>query len=401
AGTALKVTRFAPEGEVPVAPHLSITFNQPMVAITSHADTVARGVPVTLTPQPRGTWRWLGSKTLLFDPVVRFPAATEYKVEIAAGIKSASGAVLKRPVSFSFATPAPKVTQMWPQHGPQKRDPLMFVAFDQKVNADAVLPTIELVAGARAFKVRAATADEIAGDPAVKSLIAAEDKAEHQGRYVVFKPTGLLPADASVAVNVGPGTPSAEGPRKTTSAQSFSFRTYGPMKIVEWRCSWGNNCPPSAPWSIRFSNPIDVEAFDPETIEVSPELPGMKVVASGQWMTIVGRSKGRTTYTVTMPASIPDTFDQTLGKKQDLTFRIGDAHPQIFGPTGLTLVDPAARKPTYDLHSINVPSLDVEIYRVTLDDWAGFVRFMEKNPRRPVPPPGRKVLDRTLKVAGS
>src|SRR5690606_7424268 len=95
AGTALKVTRFAPEGEVPVAPHLSITFNQPMVAITSHADTVARGVPVTLTPQPRGTWRWLGSKTLLFDPVVRFPAATEYKVEIAAGIKSASGAVLK------------------------------------------------------------------------------------------------------------------------------------------------------------------------------------------------------------------------------------------------------------------------------------------------------------------
>src|SRR5690606_27826182 len=109
----------------------------------------------------------------------------------------------------------------------------------------------------------------------------------------------------------------------------------------------------------------------------------------------------RTTYTVTMPASIPDTFDQTLGKKQDLTFRIGDAHPQIFGPTGLTLVDPAARKPTYDLHSINVPSLDVEIYRVTLDDWAGFVRFMEKNPRRPVPPPSRKVLDRTLKVAGS
>src|SRR5688572_24987932 len=32
AGTELEVLRFAPEGEVPVAPHLAITFNQPMVA---------------------------------------------------------------------------------------------------------------------------------------------------------------------------------------------------------------------------------------------------------------------------------------------------------------------------------------------------------------------------------
>src|SRR5262245_29588768 len=192
AGSDLKVLRFAPEGEVPVAPHLSITFNQPMVAITSHADTVAQGVPVKLSPTPKGRWRWIGSKTLLFDPDVRFPAATEYKVEIPEGTKSASGAILKKRVAFSFATPAPTVTQRWPTYGPQRRDVLMCVAFDQKIDRDAVLGTIKLKHGHGTTDIRLASPEEIKKDATVKSLIEAEDKAEHQGRYLAFKPESLL-----------------------------------------------------------------------------------------------------------------------------------------------------------------------------------------------------------------
>ena len=40
----LEVLRYSPEGDVPLAPHLSVTFSQPMVAVTSHADTTAAGV---------------------------------------------------------------------------------------------------------------------------------------------------------------------------------------------------------------------------------------------------------------------------------------------------------------------------------------------------------------------
>src|SRR5262249_28017537 len=69
----LEILRFAPEGEVPIAPHLSITFSQPMVAVTSNQDLAASEVPVKLTPQPPGKWRWVGTKTLLFEPQNRFP----------------------------------------------------------------------------------------------------------------------------------------------------------------------------------------------------------------------------------------------------------------------------------------------------------------------------------------
>src|SRR5206468_3285989 len=79
----LQVLRWSPDGDVPIAPQLSITFSQPMVAVTSQGDAAAT-VPVTLTPTPRGHWRWIGTRTLLFDPEVRFPQATTYTVEIPA-----------------------------------------------------------------------------------------------------------------------------------------------------------------------------------------------------------------------------------------------------------------------------------------------------------------------------
>ena len=48
----LHVLRFSPEGDVPLAPYLSITFDQPMVALTSHEDLQAQDVPVVLDPMP-------------------------------------------------------------------------------------------------------------------------------------------------------------------------------------------------------------------------------------------------------------------------------------------------------------------------------------------------------------
>ena len=57
---------------------------------------------------------------------------------------------------------------------------------------------------------------------------------------------------------------------------------------------------PLAPWHVRFSNPVDLARFKPEMVKVSPTLPDLKVKAGGAYLSIGGRSKGRTTYTVTI-----------------------------------------------------------------------------------------------------
>src|SRR5215468_12060853 len=103
----LEVLRVSPEGEVPIAPHLSVTFSQPMVAVTSNEDLSASQVPVKISPQPAGKWRWLGTKTLLFEPAGRLPMATDYSIEIPAGTKSAAGGALGATVARKFSTPPP------------------------------------------------------------------------------------------------------------------------------------------------------------------------------------------------------------------------------------------------------------------------------------------------------
>src|SRR5262245_36537884 len=241
----LEVLRFAPEGEVELAPHLSVTFSQPMVAVTSNEDLAASQPPVKLSPQPKGRWRWIGSKTLLFEPDGRFPMATEYTVEIPAGTKSAVGGALGETKRWRFATPPLTLKSKYPTGESQPRNPLLFVEFDQKIDQASLLKHIGLRAGGREWPLRLATAQEIADDEEIKERVA---KAE-PGRWMAFRAEEILPADSGVTVTIAPGAPSAEGPRVTTYEQWVSFTTYGPLRVIDHGCSyvWGHTkCLPRA-----------------------------------------------------------------------------------------------------------------------------------------------------------
>src|SRR5262245_6492028 len=156
----LEVLRFSPKGEVPIAPHLSVTFSQPMVAVTSNEDLSASPPSVKLSPQPPGKWRWLGTKTLMFEPAGRFPMATDYSIEIPAGTKSAGSGALGAAVAWKFSTPPPQVRSSWPTAGPHSRNPLFFIEFDQRIAPDSMLKKIRLSASGRVWSLRLATADE-------------------------------------------------------------------------------------------------------------------------------------------------------------------------------------------------------------------------------------------------
>ncbi|MCA9938829.1 MAG: hypothetical protein KC418_09310, partial [Anaerolineales bacterium] len=142
----LQVLRYPPEEDINIAPFLNVTFNQPMVPLTSLEALPAEAVPVHLTPAIPGVWKWLSPQTLSFEyqgEVDRFPKATAYVVEIPAGTRSANGSALAETVTWTFRTPPPQVTQFWPQNEPQPTDALMFAAFDQLIDPAAVLATIQ------------------------------------------------------------------------------------------------------------------------------------------------------------------------------------------------------------------------------------------------------------------
>jgi uncharacterized protein YfaS (alpha-2-macroglobulin family) len=406
----LEVLRIAPEGDVPLAPQLSITFSQAMVAVTSNDDLAAQDVPVKLTPQPPGKWRWVGTKTLLFVPDGRFPMATQYTASVAAGTKSANGGTLATGKTWTFATPPSTVKASYPSTDtPVARDALMFVEFDQRIDPAAVLNTVKVMGAGSQLKIRLATQAEIDADKTVSQLA----KSAEKGRWLAFRAinseTGdarlALPADSGITVQLGPGTPSAEGPRTTTSAQSFSFRTYGLFRITEHRCGYSNQCTPFDPWTITFSNPVDAALFDQSQLRVEPEMQSMKTQIYGNTLYITGTKRGRITYKVTLSNSIKDTFGQTLGKDESVTFNVGPAPPSL-GSNGKAFValDPSAPR-SFSVYSINHSTLRVRLYAVAPEDWEKFASYMrfvydyyEEKASKQTMPPGRLVYSKTVEV---
>ena len=404
AAQAVEVIRYAPEGEVPLAPNLNVTFNQPMVPLTSLADLAAQDVPVKLSPQPAGKWRWVGTKTLAFEPAAgeaadtaRFPMATQYSVEIPAGVTSALGGKLPKALTWTFTTPPPTIQASYPGEGAQPLEPIIFASFDQRIDPTAVLETVTVSAGGKPVEIRMATEDEVRTDQAISRLA----ETASQGRWLAFRPIEPLPTETQVEVRVGPGVPSAEGPLTTTTAQTFTFRTYGALRVMRYHCAWGEQCPPTTPWIIEFTNPLAEAAFEAEQVQVTPELPDMAVEVYENVMNISGRSLGRTVYTVRLSADLRDSYGQALGSDQSLTFKVGSAQPALWGP-GETLVtlDPSAKSPAYSVYTINYDRLNVRGYAVTPEDWPAFKRYLQEYWRtdQPPAPPGKPVLSQTVRV---
>ena len=398
----LEVLRFAPKGEIPLAPFVNVTFNQPMVPLTTIEALTAEEVPVRLEPALPGVWKWLGTKTLSFEydssEIDRLPMATEYVATVPAGTESATGGVLAETVRWTFSTPPPRITANHPSSGPQPLSPVFVIAFDQRINPEAVLSTVQVTADSEQVGIRMASDDELEADTAARRQA---DRAE-EGRWLAFVAAAPLPADASIVVIVGPGTPSAEGPLATREAQSFVFYTYAPLRIEEHGCSWhGDVCRPLTAFYIRFNNPIDAGAYDESMLQIEPELPGATINIVGNTITIRGATVGRTDYRVTVDGAIRDVFGQTLGEDTRLVFKVGPADPALAGPQEpLVTLDPASSEPAFTVYTINYNRLSVRAYHVQPSDWAAYKVYLREYYREDSPPdpPGRQVWSETIRV---
>ncbi|MEI7547157.1 MAG: hypothetical protein WCK21_03745, partial [Actinomycetota bacterium] len=144
----LHVLRHQPDGVVPIAPYLSITFDQPMVPVTTLGQLDAVEAPVKLSPAVAGHWQWIGTRTLRFDAtsdlVDRLPMATTFAVEVPKGTKSATGGILADAVTFTFTTPPPTVRSFTPEGESLPLQQVFVATFDQRIDPAAVLRSVHL-----------------------------------------------------------------------------------------------------------------------------------------------------------------------------------------------------------------------------------------------------------------
>src|SRR5262249_28364041 len=151
-----------------------------------------------------------------------------------------------------------------------------------------------------------------------------------------------------------------------TDPQSFSFRTYPPLRLTKATCGWSNDdeCRPMTPLRFEFHNAIDAEKFDPKIVTVEPATPGLQITAMSDSIFVYGAKKANTKYTITIAASIRDVFDQTLPAAVSSSFSVGPDVPTFFGPDGMIVLDPMAEKPTIDVFTTAHTGLAVKLYKV-------------------------------------
>ncbi len=401
--TPLEVLRHAPDGEVAIAPQVSITFNQPMVAVSSIAEINAENLPVTLSPDAPGQWRWVGAKTLLFEPDhERLPMATEYTLKVKEGTTSKLGQALDDTApEFSFKTPPVKVTRFWPDnYQSQPRDPLMFMTFDQRIDQETILEHIK-IKGGMVFGTRnpvLATPEQIAESEQLAELVAnAED-----GQWVAFKADTELPYDANISVTLKKGAASAEGPLLTTEAQSYDFRTFGPLKINEARCGWGS-CTPSTPFYFTLSNTLKEGQEFEELVTIEPSFPGMSISNYGNSITVQGAKPGRRDYKVTFSDEIEDVHGQKLAGKLTYTFNVGAENPWMSETGGtLAVLDPSS-DPSYTIFTNNIDTVSMKVYEVSPADWGAYLEWKNDwgwRGKHAKSPPGKKIATRDVAIKG-
>ncbi|HBR57559.1 MAG TPA: hypothetical protein DEA22_08835, partial [Blastocatellia bacterium] len=373
----LEVVRYSPDGAVPIASDLSVTFSQPMVAVSSQEEA-AQNVPVELTPNVNGAWRWLGARTLIFDTAKRFPMATKYTARVPAGTKSAVGQALAKDTVWTFSTPPPKAVQMYPSNQTTRRDELMYVVFDQEIIPEAVFRMVTVTAGGKQIPIRLATE----GEAAQRGL----KNPNFQGRTLAFVAVNAdgsrenaFPPDSRVTVTINKGTPSAEGPLVTTEAQRFSFNTFGALKFNRAYCGWDpkrTTCSPNEDFVMEFNNTLLPASVSDATVKIEPEIKDAKIYSTGSHVRIQGTKKGNTTYRITIGSELKDIYGQVFGQSVSSILKVGNADPWITSEGGsMVILDPMS-KPAFSVYSINHGSFRLKLYRVDPADWYEFNKYI-------------------------
>lgn len=398
----LEVLSFSPRGLTPVATDLSVTFSQPMVAIGSQSDA-SKTVPVKLEPEAKGRWRWLGTKTIIFDADKRFPMSSTFTVTIPAGIRSLDGAVLDKDVSWTFTTPTVSLASFRPVGSQIRPNALMAAIFDQRIEAEKILEKTVATINGKPLALRQATPDEIKKDEEILKFI----KDLPKDRIVVFRAVNPLPPDSQVKVVFGTGLPSAEGPMTTTADVLRVFKTYGSFRFERTSCGWqetrSTNCIFYEDFRFDFTNRIDPEKFDKSLVSIEPPIEDADIVIYNDQIDIErGERKPGQKYRVMISGKLTDQFGQELGQDLVREFTIAPDEPQIWAEKeneGFATLDPAG-KPYYSVLSEGFKRLKVKLFAVTPEDFAAYVAFRAADDKDGAPTIGKLVVEKKLKVGG-
>lgn len=384
------LTRHAPQGEVKRAQLISLSFSEPMIPIGRHRNNVQP--PVNLNPAVEGTWRWLDTQSLVFEPEGgAFPMATDFTVSVTEKFASAADIPLEEPFEWTFSTPRLQITDFHPgESEPVSQQPVLVIGFNQRIDADHLINFLELTNGEESYSLEQADQARLQRDTDGAEAFIDNLDYEH---WLALVPSEPLPQGRSFTLTLREDAPAPAGPRRTQTPVTQTFQTAGELQIAKLPCGQQSPCDPEERLLVRLSHGL-AESWDSSLLSISPEVPDFRVDHYSRSLYLSGDFAPKTEYTLTLKAGTRDRFGQTL--QQDLTTRIktGDYTP-VFALPGHKWISLPGAFSELPILSRNTDHLRVELRKVTPSDWEAFTQYRQRvrqsSDKEPADKPGELI----------
>src|SRR6478736_183843 len=335
---------------------VTVLFNRAMRTFEAADDAGLPPVSVrTEAGQPiAGTWRFVGTHGLLFTPAGLLPGSTRFLVTVAAGARALDGDSLSTDYTFSFFTEPPMVTSVTPNASDRnlRADSVFRLSFNQAMDSDAVARKTRLWVRAKAGDAPKSIGVRGAHPP--KSEIPSLQALE---RTIVLTPLEPLPLDSEVRLVVEAGL-SGVGPLGSKTPFVVESRTYGPLRLTDFRCPkvTQGRCQAHRDITVVLSNDVAPAEFK---AHLKAPVPAQKLSAAATQAKSddspaarAARAKAKEPrrehllgadpdsgrrYRITLKKGMRDVFGQTLG--EDVAFDVEMEAPFVTAD-GKKRIDP-------------------------------------------------------------
>lgn len=359
----LVVDYHSPTGEIGVAQNkIVVHFNQPMVPLTAQGEGMAASL-VHISPHLSGMFKWVNTKTLIYQAKGNLPFSTTFTVTVAKGHESLLGYALVKDFVFTFSTPAPKVTDKTKVHT-IRNEPIIgtqgpfVLEFNQRMDPLMVAKHVTLTANEENAPL------SVACDEAPDKTIA-----KFCERLLVV-PQIHLPMAANVSLKLATGLPGIEGDLTLSENKIFLYKTHGKFAVESLVCN--EACRPFASLQLSATTPIEEHEFN-KHIEFDPPLAHPDQIdvywedGPESLSLYPPQLAPNTLYKVTVGKTLRDIFVQGLSEEKTFTFMTGHFFAGILIPAVTDQVHVFADDLNLGFTGINLPQAR-SVFKTDLSD---------------------------------
>jgi len=362
----------SPRGEAKDGAQIRVRFASDLVPVEAleSPDRAAVLAHFRLDPTLPGRFVILTPRMVAFQADAPLPHAARVRVTLTAGLSDRAGHTLGADFAWSFTTEPitfgglpGMVAQSDSELPAQSRLPTFGLDASDAVDPASLVAHTHLIdpknpADLVAVQIAPSPSPNPSQSPGVVSDASGPATGE-TGVHYDLVPVSELSGDTTYTLTVDAGVKPQGGNLPTAESYEGKLRTYGPLVLRELKFEQpddGTRFAKGLP-TLTFSNDLDpASAAKAVTLSPAPNaaVPLLRVEDGGVVDLDPDALAPRTTYTVTVAASLKDAFGQTLGTDATATFQTGDLAADLWAPAGLSIF-PAGSNLAVNVQSTNLP----------------------------------------------